>query len=194
MPRTKSVAPTEIPPPKGFEIARSIPVGRHPLLEAFPGADRLPIANKVEPDPRERERLFRETEIELVDQDMWMYVAPREVPKDLRRRWKPVVSADKDCIVVGAPHLRESSALTLYMDIYHELCHVRQRRHGADLWPPGISYVRRWTEIDAYRIVIEDARRLDASDEFLRDYLKVEWIDAGEYRELLQTLDVPPAP
>lgn len=193
MPRAKSVRPKEISPPTGFEIDRSAAIGRHPLLEVFPGADRLPIAGKVEPDARGRARLFRATEIELVDQDMWMYVAPRELPKIFGRQWKPVVSRDKDCIVIGAPHLRASPGLTLYMDIYHELRHVCQRRDGADLWPPGVSYVRRWTEIDAYRIVVDDARRLGASDEFLREYLKVEWIDPAEYRELLKTLGVPPA-
>ncbi len=193
MPRAKPVAPPEASPPKGFGIVRSVAPGRHALLDLFPGADRLPIAKKVEPDEGERVRLFRETEIELVDQEIWMYVAPREAPAAFRRQWRPVVSADADCIVIGAAHLRTSPALTLYMDIYHELCHVRQRRGGAELWPPGVSYVRRWTEIEAYRVVVEDARRLGASDEFLREYLKVEWIDAAEYAELLTTLGVPPA-
>ncbi len=124
-----------------------------------------------------------------------MYVAPYEIPpgmrRRLRRRWKPVVSPEANCIVIGVEHLRESPAMTLFMDIYHELCHVRQRQAGANLFDGKVSYVQRWTEIEAYRFVVVEARRLGVSDEFLRDYLKVEWISGAEHRELLTSLDVP---
>ena len=124
-----------------------------------------------------------------------MYVAPFEIPAGLRRRlrraWNPVVSPGSDCIVVGVSHLRESPAMTLFMDIYHELCHVRQRQSGANLFDGKVSYVQRWTEVEAYRFVVLEARRLGVSDEFLRDYLKVEWISDEEHRELLASLEVP---
>jgi hypothetical protein len=55
-----------------------------------------------------------------------------------------------------------------------------------------VSYVKRWTELEAYRIVVEDARSRGASDEFLRDYLKVEWISRAEHAEIVRTLGVPP--
>jgi hypothetical protein len=177
--------------PKGFRIAREMPVGRHPLLAVFPGLDGLAPAKRLEPDAKKRERLFEDTCVEVVDADMWMYVAPREVPESARGRWKPVVSPGSDCIVVGKSHLAESPALMLFMDIYHELCHVRQRQAGANLWEPGVSYVKRWTEVEAYRFVVEEARTLGVSDEFLREYLRVEWITAKEHRELLTELDVP---
>ncbi len=78
----------------------------------------------------------------------------------------------------------------LFMDIYHELCHVRQRQGGANLWEPGVSYVKRWTEVEAYRFVVEEARSLGVADDFIREYLKVEWISAKEHRELLAELRV----
>lgn len=145
----------------------------------------------MEPEERKRHALFHDTEVELVRADLWMYVAPHEFPPDARGRWKPVVTPNSDCIVVGKRHLAKSPTMMLYMDIYHELCHVRQRRDGANLWEPGVSYVRRWTELEAYRVVIEDARTRGASDAYLRDYLKVEWITAAEHAELLKTLEVP---
>jgi len=177
-------------PPEGFRIQRDLSPGRYPLLTVFPEADRLTIAARVEPDEKKRRSLFRDTEVEVVKADLWMYVAPHEFPPDARGRWKPVVSPDTDCIVVGRGHLATSPAMTLYMDIYHELCHVRQRRDGANLWEPGVSYVRRWTELEAYKVVVEDARERGASQAFLRDYLKVEWISPEEHDELLKTLGV----
>ena len=173
-------------------MRRETPPGRHPLLTVFPGLDRLPIAERVEAEANGRAALFRETGVEVVRADLWMYVAPTEIPPH-RPGWRPVVSPDQDCIVVGRSHLRTSPAIVLFMDIYHELCHVRQRRHGANLWEPGVSYVERPTEIEAYRVVVDEARRLGASDAFLREYLEVEWISKEEHRRLLRTLGVPDA-
>jgi hypothetical protein len=178
--------------PDGFQVTRDLAAGRHAILAAFPRLDRLPAAARLVPDGAERARLFGETFVEIVDQDLWMYVSPRELPRGARREWRPIVSPDADCIVIGASHLRESPLLTLYMDIYHELCHVLQRQHGANLWPPGVSYVQRWTEVEAYRFVVDDARALGVSDAFLRDYLRVEWISEAEHQQLLAELKVPP--
>lgn len=191
VPPLRKSARAEGEPPKGFRITRDLPVGRHPLLAAFPDLDKLPPASRLEPDPVKRVILFDETCVEVVDEDMWMYVAPHEIPKAARREWRPIVSPGSDCIVVGQSHLKESPAIMLFLDIYHELCHVVQRRGGANLWEPGVSYVKRWTEIEAYRFVVEEARALGVSNRFLRDYLKVEWISDDEHRELLVELKLP---
>ncbi len=185
-----AIEPSEVTP-VDFRVARELPLGRHPILAAFPGLDRLPTAGRLVPDPVARAALFRVTAIELVSQDVWMYVAPFEIPKGARRQWRPVVSPDHDCIVVGEVHLRQSSGLMLFLDIYHELCHILQRQGGADLWPPGVSYVRRWTEVEAYRFVVNEARALGVSNEYLAEYLRVEWISDQEHRELLDELAIP---
>ena len=167
------------------------------MLTVFPGLDRLPPAPRLEPDPARRERLFAETQIELVDEDLWMYVAPQETPTSSRRRgWAPVITPGQDCIVVGAGHLRDSPAMIVYLDIYHELCHILQRRAGANLWEPGVSYVERRTEIEAYRFVVREAKELGVADAYLREYLKVEWISDEEHRQLLAAVGVrsPPGP
>ncbi|HLM70826.1 MAG TPA: hypothetical protein VK423_05560 [Thermoplasmata archaeon] len=191
----KRPATSAIPrPSEGFRVERKLPVGRHPLLAAFPGLDKLPPALRIEADATRRSKLFGETFVEIVDEDMWMYVAPRELPKmppAVRRRWKPVLSPGQDCIVVGAGHLRESSELVLFLDIYHELCHILQRWGGANLWEPGVSYTQRRTEIEAYRFVVEEGRSLGVPDAFLREYLRVEWISDEEHLELLKAVGVP---
>jgi len=182
---------TEARPPKEFHVSRDLPPGRHPLLGAFPGLDQLPAAVRLLPDAAARSKLFDETCVQIVEQDLWMYVAPWDMPPGARREWSPVLSPGSDCIVIGKAHLAESPPIMLYMDIYHELCHVIQRHGGANLWAPGVSYVKRWTEIEAYRFVVEEARTLGVSDEFLREYLRVEWISEDEHRELLEQLEVP---
>jgi hypothetical protein len=188
-PSAKSATKAELVPP-GFRVDRDLSVGRHPILTAFPGLDALPTAARLVPEEGARRRLFGETHVELVAQDLWMYVAPFERPKAARREWRPVISPGSDCIVVGESHLRTSPLLMLFMDIYHELCHVVQRRGGADLWPPGVSYVKRWTEIEAYRFVVKEAQSFGVPNEYFREYLRVEWISDEEHRELLAELGV----
>jgi hypothetical protein len=177
-------------PPKGFRVIRDTPVGRHPLLVVFPGLNKLETATRHEPDPAKRQKLHDETCVEVVAEDVWMYVAPYDVPKSFRRRWKPVVSPESDCIVVGSEHLQESPELTLFLDIFHELCHIRQRHDGRELWPEKLSYVRRPTEIEAYQFVVDEARRYGVADATLREYLRVEWVEEEELLELFQTLGV----
>ena len=184
---------TEPAPPKGFRVDRNLPVGRHPLLAAFPGADQLDVAARLQPDPVARAKLFDETCVQIVDEDLWMYVAPWDIPPDARGEWKPVLSPGSDCIVIGKSHLSDSPAIILFLDIFHELCHVIQRQEGANLWARGVSYVKRRTEVEAYRFVVGEARTLGVSDEFLREYLRVEWISEEEHRQLLETLKVAPA-
>lgn len=178
-------------PPNEFEIRRDLALGRHPILAVFPTLDRLPTADRLEPDATKRTELFRSTDVELVADDLWMYVAPNSKLPRTSRGWKPVVSPGSDCIVVGEAHLRESPATTLFMDIYHELCHVRQRRDGADLYDRSVGYTERWTEVEAYRFVVDEARLFGVSNEYLREYLKVDWITDKEHRSLLRALGLP---
>ncbi|HXQ94563.1 MAG TPA: hypothetical protein VN864_05275 [Thermoplasmata archaeon] len=177
--------------PAGFRVRRDIAVGRHPLLTVFPGLSDLPTAERHEPDAARRAKLHGETQVEVVDEDMWMYVAPFELPKVFRRRWKPVVSPETDCIVVGQSHLSESPSLILFLDIFHELRHVQQRQAGRELWPDKLSYVERPTELEAYQFVVDEARRFGVSDATLREYLRVEWIDDSELARLYDALGVP---
>ncbi len=172
---------------------RRLPLGRHPLLRAFPGLDRLPTAKRHEPDPATRKRLYADTWIELVSEDLWMYVAPWKVPRlsGRARRFRPVVAPNLDCIVVGEAHLRTSSELVLFLDVFHELCHIRQRHNGLELFDRGTSYVERPTEVEAYRFVVEEGHRLHVPNEELREYLRVEWITEKEFGQLLDAVGVP---
>jgi hypothetical protein len=178
----------EVPP--GFVVNRDIPLGRHPLLDAFPGLDRLSTAERHEPNASRRQKLHHGTHVEIVAEDVWIYVAPHEIPPEAGRFWKPVLAQGEDCIVVGESHLRESPLLILFLDIFHELCHIRQLHDGAELRDRRYSYVTRPTEVEAYKFVVDEGRRLGVKDAVLRDYLKVEWIDAKEFRQLLETMGV----
>ncbi len=182
---------TEVEPPAEFQIARRLPPGRYKLLKVFRGLDRVPPFDHYPGTAEQRQELVRRTWVAIVKDPTWMYVAPETIPpfaKDVG--WNPVTS-DADCIVVGRRHLSNSPSITLYLDVLHEFFHLFQRRAGRNLWDISNGYVGSPTELEAYKFAVKEAKRLRVSDGFLRDYLKVEWIDMKDHSRLLKTLGIP---
>jgi hypothetical protein len=87
-------------------------------------------------------------------------------------------------LLISTHHLSDSDFRTVYLDIVHELCHVRQFRRGKPLFYPKLSYVDAPSEIEAYRLTVKEGRRIGMNDDELREYLKVEWISDAEHRRL----------
>ena len=99
-------------------------------------------------------------------------------------------------LVVSTHYLRTGNRRDIYLDIVHELVHVRQFREGKQLFPEGFNYPDAPTEIEAYKVCIAEGRRLGMTDRELFKYLKVEWMDASELRRLARNVGVktPPKP
>ncbi|HYA70299.1 MAG TPA: hypothetical protein VEH28_02890 [Thermoplasmata archaeon] len=87
-------------------------------------------------------------------------------------------------LLISSRHLSDSPFRTVYLDLVHELCHVKQFRAGKRLFYPKLSYVDAPSEIEAYRLTIEEGRRIRMTNRQLVDYLKVEWITPAEHRRL----------
>lgn len=100
------------------------------------------------------------------------------------------VQNDDASIVIGKKHLKSSEKKILYLDIIHELVHVKQQRQGLDLYDESYSYVDRPTEIEAYAIAVEEARRLGMDDREIFEYLHVEWISHDEHKRLASRVGV----
>jgi hypothetical protein len=185
-------APPGLKPPAPFRISKQLKPGRYPLLKVFPGLNRVPPFRKYPAAAAARRKIVQNTDVHILNRaGEWMYVAPHELPPDADKRWQPIVTPE-DCIVVGGPHLRKSPAFTIYLDILHELFHVFQRRAGRELWDDKYDYVDRPTELEAYRFGVDEARRLNAPDSYLREYLRVMWVPERRHRRLLRNLGVTP--
>ena len=100
------------------------------------------------------------------------------------------IDAVKGSVIVNSSYLKEGHERFLYLDIIHELVHIRQRMEGKELWDQRYRYVDRPTEIEAYKAAVAEARRIGMSDSELVDYLKVEWVPAEDFARLLAVLGV----
>jgi hypothetical protein len=74
-------------------------------------------------------------------------------------------------LLVNKRYLATGSREDIYLDVVHELCHVKQHMDGRALFDPRYDYVDRPTEIEAYRYAVLEAKRIGVSDEYIRLYL-----------------------
>jgi len=93
-------------------------------------------------------------------------------------------------IVVSREYLREGDERHLYLDIVHELVHVRQFIEGKELFDMRYSYVDRPTEIEAYRACVAEGKKIGMKDDEVVEYLRVEWITEAEFARLLTSVGV----
>ncbi len=110
-------------------------------------------------------------------------------------KWGYMGVSDEDGhLVVSTHYLRTGNRRDIYLDVVHELVHVRQFKEGKELFPEGFNYPDAPTEIEAYRVCIAEGRRLGITDRDLFKYLKVEWMDEGDLRKLARNVGVKAPP
>ncbi|MEM3699981.1 MAG: hypothetical protein QXL57_03835 [Candidatus Bathyarchaeia archaeon] len=122
-----------------------------------------------------------------------------EVLRNLRieffgRRGYMGVSDEDGHLFISADYLKNGDLVDIYLDIIHELVHVKQFMDGKKLFDDNFSYVERPTEIEAYRVAVDEAKRLGLSDEKILQYLKTEWMSEEDLKKLAKTLHVKYTP
>ena len=93
-------------------------------------------------------------------------------------------------LMVNKRYLSTGRKLDIYLDIVHELCHVRQHMEGKDLFDPRYDYVDRPTEVEAYRYAVLEAKRIGLSAEEIRLYLKTEMMSTKALERLIDNMGV----
>ena len=93
-------------------------------------------------------------------------------------------------LFVSAIYLKTGDIVDIYLDVIHELVHVRQFMEGKELFESRYDYVERPTEIEAYRHTVDEARRLGLSDNRICQYLRTEWMTDDDLKRLAAALNV----
>lgn len=156
-----------------FRIDRRLEPGQYSLSEVFADIRTYGILPTIFADMEEIDRVIANTRVFVVDQPYEMFVDNNDAS-----------------ITIGLAHLRGASDEFLYLDIIHELCHVKQHLQGRNLYDRSSSYVDRETEIEAYRVTVREARRIGLNDDAIANYLQVSWITPAEHKRLVRRLDV----
>jgi len=93
-------------------------------------------------------------------------------------------------LLVNSHYLKTGDKTEIYLDIVHELCHVKQFMDGKELFDPHYEYVDRPTEVEAYRYTVKEARRLGLSDQWILAYLKTEWMSCQDLLKLARHVNI----
>jgi hypothetical protein len=93
-------------------------------------------------------------------------------------------------IVISSRYLNSGDRVDIYLDLIHELVHVRQFMEGKQLFDSHYGYADRPTEVEAYRYAVQEARKLGLSDERICQYLRTEWMSDEEFKRLAKHVGV----
>jgi hypothetical protein len=92
-------------------------------------------------------------------------------------------------LLVNPTYLATGDFADLYLDVIHELVHVRQVLNGKNC-NHALPYVERPLEIEAYRTAVEEARTLGWNESQILSYLDSDLINAEELEKLASALEV----
>jgi len=156
----------------GVEINRDVKITLHRFTGHFKGFEKVEAVREIFGD---------DTEKVLNDLKVEFYSA---------RRGYMGVSDQDGHMLISAYYLRSGNERDLYLDIIHELVHVKQHLDGKELFENRWEYVDRPTEIEAYQHTVNEARRIGMRDEEILEYLKTEWMSEEELQKLARAVGV----
>jgi hypothetical protein len=162
-----------------MRLLRRLPLNRIPLSGALTRsfADYFKDFDKVEAVKgifgERTEEVLRNLKVDLTWFSGYMYV-----------------NSSNGHLVVSAPYLNSGDKVDIYLDVIHELCHVRQLMEGKELFESRYSYVERPTEVEAYRYTVQEAKRIGLSDERICQYLKTEWLSDSDWKRLAKAVNI----
>ncbi|UCH37691.1 MAG: hypothetical protein JSV76_00475 [Candidatus Bathyarchaeota archaeon] len=155
----------------GVEIIRTAEVITFPFTDYFKGFERVQAV----------QHLFGE--------------ATKAVLNDLRVEFRSGrgymgVSDEDGHLSIRVNYLKNGDEMDIYLDIIHELVHVKQFLEGKKLREGNFSYVDRPTEIEAYRHSVIEAKRLGLDEQRILEYLKTERMSDEDLRRLANAVNI----
>ena len=98
------------------------------------------------------------------------------------------VSDEDGHILISTHHLKNAELKVLYLDIVHELFHVKQFMDGKKLFLDEYEYVDSPIEVEAYKFTVKEAKRIGMAVGEIIEYLKVEWVNEEAHARLVKAL------
>lgn len=156
----------------GVVINRDAPAGTtQPFLEVFAGFEAIQAVKG----------LFGQATEEVISKLKVSLDSPRGYLR---------VDGETGDVIINPEYLKTGQEKHLYLDVIHELAHVRQFREGKELYDRRFPYFERPTEIEAYRVAVQEARRIGMDKEEIVDYLRVEWVTEEEFMRFVSMMRI----
>jgi hypothetical protein len=99
------------------------------------------------------------------------------------------VDDEAPAIVLIEHYYQNGNPLDLYLDLLHELTHLRQLAEGHGLWDESLPYVDRPTEIEGYAVAVEEGLRLGMTRDEIVRHLSNPWMTRADVRRILRNVE-----
>jgi hypothetical protein len=158
--------------PEYARINRSLPPGEYTYTKLLPRIVESPAMSRIATKLTPLDRLLELARVRLEVGEGYVWVDD-EAP----------------AIVLVHEYYRTGAPRDLYLDLLHELTHLRQLAEGIDIWDKRYHYVDRPTEIEGYSVAIEEGIRLGMNETAIMRHLANPWMTHAEVQRLRRSID-----
>jgi hypothetical protein len=152
-------------------VVRTLPCGEHHYRALLPRVAESPAARRIESPALPVLRLLDTARVRIISGKGYIWIDD-EAP----------------AIVLVQNYYRRADSLDLYLDLIHELTHLRQLTEGRDVWDERLRYVDRPTEIEGYAVAVEEGLRLGMSEAEILNHLSNPWMTRADVRRLRENI------
>ena len=153
-------------------VNRALGCGMHPYRLLLPRFEESPAARRIETPAIPIGPLIDSARVKIKKGEGYLYV-------DVKI---PAITLIED-------YYRRANPLDLYLDLAHELTHLRQLAEGRNIWDHSLHYVDRPTEIEGFAVAVEEGIRLGLTEEQVIQHLSNPWLDEEEVDRLRRNID-----
>jgi hypothetical protein len=158
--------------PEYAQVVRTLDCGMHPYRDLLPRLEESPVARRIESPVTPLRPLLDEAQVWIKTGEGYCYVDIK-VP----------------AIVLFLEYYQKANPLDLYLDMAHELTHLRQHAEGKNIWDHSLHYVDRPTEIEGYAVAVEEGLRLGMTEAHIMQHLSNPWLNESEVVRLRKNVE-----
>ena len=158
--------------PEYTQVNRMLKCGLHPYRMLLPRLEESPIAHRIASPVTPLGPLMDNAQVDIRPGKGFLWV-------DISI---PAITLMEDYYCIAAP-------LDLYLDLVHELTHLRQFAEGQNIWDHSLDYVDRPTEIEGYALAVLEGMRLGMNEDDVLHHLSNPWMDSSEIARLRVNID-----
>jgi hypothetical protein len=161
--------------PEYARVVRTLECGLHPYRRLLPVFEKSPAVRRIATAALPIGPLLDAAVVEIAKGEGFCFV-------NVENPENPVIMLFESYYFQGNP-------LDLYLDLAHELTHLRQHAEGKELWDHELHYVDRPTEIEGYAVAVEEGIRLGMTEELVIRHLSNPWLSPAETARLRANID-----
>jgi hypothetical protein len=153
-------------------VTRGLPCGDYPYRKLLPRIEESPVRKRIETARTPFDQLLQRAIVRIKK----------------RKRGYCYVDVAVPAVTLNEYYYKNGNSLDLYLDLAHELTHLRQHFEGENVWQHEIDYVDRPTEIEGYAVAVEEGIRLGMTETDVIRHLSNPWMSEEETARLRKNI------